>query len=119
MESAVFPTRVDLFLQRNDFVSQPMGGHVDPCQTLIFQVDDFVGQSCYLRQFESGGLFTPSSMELVESGYKGREARFVVLTIKPCPIPSSERSLQRKVEEASMRAGLKTYTPNNLSVSGA
>jgi hypothetical protein len=32
-------------------------------------------------------------------------------------MPSLERSLQRMVVEASMRAGLKTYTPNTLSVS--
>jgi hypothetical protein len=38
----------------------------------------------------------------------------MVLGIKPGPMPS----LERKVEEASMRVGLKTYTPNNLSVSG-
>jgi hypothetical protein len=34
-------------------------------------------------------------------------------------MPSPERSLQRKVEEANTRADLKTYTPNTLSVSGA
>jgi hypothetical protein len=86
---------------------------------MIFQVVDFGGQSCYLWEFEWGGLFTPSSLELEESAYEGREARFVVLTIKPGPTPSLKRSLQRKVEEASTRAGLKTYNPNNLSVSGA
>jgi hypothetical protein len=46
------------------------------------------------------------------------DARFMVLTIKPGPMSSLERSLHRKVEEASTRAGLKTYTSNNLSVSG-
>jgi hypothetical protein len=58
-------------------------------------------------------------MELRESAYKGREARFMVLAIKLGPMPSPEKSLQSKVEEDSMRAGLKTYTPINLSVSGA
>jgi hypothetical protein len=29
-----------------------------------------------------------------------------------------ERSLHRKAEEASTRAGLKTYAPDNLTVSG-
>jgi hypothetical protein len=119
LEPAVFLTRVDLFLQRKDFAGQPMGGHTDSCQALLFQVVDFVGQSCYLREFEWGGLFTPSSLELRVSTYKGSEDKFMVLAIKPCPMPSPERSLQRKVEEASTRAGLKTYTPNNLSVSGA
>jgi hypothetical protein len=56
-------------------------------------------------------------LELRESTYKRREARFVVLRIKPGPMPSPERSLQRKVEEASTRVRLKTHTPNNLSVS--
>jgi hypothetical protein len=55
-----------------------MGGHKDSYQSLLLQVVDFVGQSCYLREFEWGGLFTPSSLELGESAYKGREARFVV-----------------------------------------
>jgi hypothetical protein len=86
---------------------------------MLFQVVDFGGQSCHLWEFEWGGLFTPSSLELEESAYEGREARFVVLAIKPGPTPSLKRSLQRKVEEASTRAGLKTYNPNNLSVSGA
>jgi hypothetical protein len=29
-----------------------MGGHADSYQALLFQVVDFVGQSCYLREFE-------------------------------------------------------------------
>jgi hypothetical protein len=33
-------------------------------------------------------------------------------------VPSPKRSFQGKVEEASMRAGLETYAPNNLSVGG-
>jgi hypothetical protein len=109
--SAVFPTRLDLFLQRKDSTGQPMGSHANSCQALLFQVVDFVGQSCYLREFKWGGLLTPSSLELRESAYKGREARLVVLTIKPSPMPSPERSLQRKVKEANTRVGLKTYTP--------
>jgi hypothetical protein len=58
-------------------------------------------------------------LELRETAYKGREARFMVLLIKRGHMPSPERSLQRKVEEANTRADLKTYTPNTLSVSGA
>jgi hypothetical protein len=42
----------------------------------------------------------------------------MVLAMKLGPIPSPERSLHRKVEEASTRAALKTYTSNNLTVSG-
>jgi hypothetical protein len=119
LEFAVFPARVDLFLEWKDSAGQPMGSHADSCQALLFQVVDFVGQSCYWREFEWGWLLTPNSLELGESVYKGRESRFVVPTIKSCPMPSPERSLQRKVKEASPRVGLKTYTPNNLSVSGA
>jgi hypothetical protein len=55
LESAVFPTQVDLFLQRNDSVGQLMGGHTNSCQALLFQVDGFVGQSYYLREFEGVG----------------------------------------------------------------
>jgi hypothetical protein len=82
LESVVLPTWVDLFLQRKDYEGQAMGGHIDSCQALLFQVVDFVSQSGYLREFEWGGLFTTSSLELGESAYKGREARFVVLTKK-------------------------------------
>jgi hypothetical protein len=119
LESAEFPTWVDLFLQRKDSASQPMGGHVDSCQVLLFQVVNFVGQSCYLREFEWGGLFTSSSLKFGELVYKGSQARFMILAIEPGPMPSPKISLQKKVEETSTRAGLKTYTPNNPSVSSA
>jgi hypothetical protein len=99
-------------------VGQPIGVHADSCQALVFQVVDFVAQSCYLREFEGGGLLTPCSLELRESAYKGREARFMILAIKLGHMQSLEKSLQRKVEEASTRVVLKTYTPNNHSVSG-
>jgi hypothetical protein len=42
----------------------------------------------------------------------------VVLTIEPCPMPSPKRGFQRKVEEASVRASLKTYTSDDLLVGG-
>jgi hypothetical protein len=79
---------VDLFLLRKNSAGQPMGGHADTGQALLFQVVDFVGQSCNLGEFEWGGFFTPCSLELKESAYKGREAMFMVLTIKPGPKPS-------------------------------
>jgi hypothetical protein len=119
LESVVFLTWVDLFLQRKDYAGKLMGSHGDSRQALLFQLVNFVGRSCYMREFEWGGLFTPSSLELGESAYKRREARFMVLTIKPGPMPSPQRSLQRKVEEASTRASLETYTPNHLLVGGA
>jgi hypothetical protein len=71
-----------------------------------------------LGELEWSQLFAPSSLKLGEPAYKWREAGFVVLSIEPCSMPSPERSFQRKVEEASARAGLKTYSSNNLPVSG-
>jgi hypothetical protein len=118
LESVVFPPWVDLFLQREDSVGQPMGGHADSSQASLFQVVDFVGQSCNMGEFEWGGFFTPTSLELGDSVYKGREARFMVLVIKPDSMPSLERRLHIKIEEVGVRAGLKTHAPNNLSVSG-
>jgi hypothetical protein len=40
----------------------------------------------------------------------------MVLTIEPCPVPSPKRGFQGKIKEASMRASLKTYSPNDLLV---
>jgi hypothetical protein len=66
-----------------------MGGHANSCQALLlFQVVDFVGQSCHLGEFEWGGLSTPSSLEHGEAAYKGREVGFMVLAIKPGPMRS-------------------------------
>jgi hypothetical protein len=39
------------------------------------------------------GLSTPSHLEFGELYYAGREARFMVLTIEPCFVPSPERIL--------------------------
>jgi hypothetical protein len=47
--------------------------------------------------------------------HKGREARF--MSLEPCPVPSPKRSLHRKIKEARARSGLKTHTPNDLTVS--
>jgi hypothetical protein len=57
-------------------------------------------------------------MELAEPAYEWREARFMVLAIEPCPMPSPKRGFQGKIEEASVRASLKTYAHNDLSVGG-
>jgi hypothetical protein len=65
-----------------------MGGHADSCQALLFQVVDFVGQSYHFGEFEWGGLSTPSSLELEEPAYKGREVGFIVLAIKVGPMRS-------------------------------
>jgi hypothetical protein len=108
---------MDLFLQWLDSVGQPMCGHTDSCQSFFLQKVDLVRQGSNLGELEWSRLFAPSSLELGEPAYKWREVRFVVLAIEPCSVPSPERSFQRKVEEASARMGLKTYSPNNLSVS--
>jgi hypothetical protein len=63
-------------------------------------------------------FFAPSVVKLRESAHEGREAGFMFLAIEPCPVPSSKRSFQGKIEEASTRAGLETYAPNNLLVGG-
>jgi hypothetical protein len=118
LESSIFPTWVNLFLQREDSEGQPMGGHIDSSQALLFQVVDFVGQSCNLGELEWGRLFTLSPLELRELVNKGREARFMVLTIELRPMPSPERSLHGKIKEAGTRVSLKTHASNDLSVSG-
>jgi hypothetical protein len=69
-------------------------------------------------ELEWSRLFAPSSLELLEPAYEWREAGFMVLAIKPCPVPSLKRGFQGKVEEASVRVSLKTNTPNDLSVGG-
>jgi hypothetical protein len=52
------------------------------------------------------------------SQQRGGEAEFMVFTIEPCHMPSPKQSFHGKVKEADARAGLKTHTSNNLSVSG-
>jgi hypothetical protein len=95
-----------------------MCSHVDSRQAFFLQKVDLVHQSNNLGELEWSQLFTPSSLELRKPAYKWREAGFMVLTIEPCSVPPPERSFQREVEEASVRVGLKTYSPNNLPVSG-
>jgi hypothetical protein len=71
-----------------------------------------------LGKLEWSRLFASSIVELEESAHEGREAGFMILTIEPCPVPSLKRGFQGRIEEASTRAGLETYTPNNLPVHG-
>jgi hypothetical protein len=63
-------------------------------------------------------LFTPSSLELREPAYEWREARFMVLEVKPCPVASPKRGFHGKIEEASSGVCLKTNTPIDLLVGG-
>jgi hypothetical protein len=69
-----------------------------------------------LGELKWSQLFAPSSLELGEPAYERREARFMVLTIEPCPVTSPKRGFQGKIKEVSARASLKTYAPNDLSV---
>jgi hypothetical protein len=57
-------------------------------------------------------------MELGKSTNERSEARFMIVTIEPCYVPSAKRSFHGKFEKASTRVGLKTYAPYDLSVSG-
>jgi hypothetical protein len=43
LESTIFLAWVDLFLQRNDSVGQPMAGHADSHQALFLQEVDLLG----------------------------------------------------------------------------
>ncbi len=69
-----------------------------------------------MGEFDRCRFFNPSPMIFRESAHKSREARFMVLVVKPCPMPSLERSLHRKVKEATQRASLENNASNNLSV---
>jgi hypothetical protein len=119
LESAIFPTRVDLFLQGKDTTGQPMGGHIDSYQALLLQKVDFVGKISHFGEFEWSWLLTPGSLELGESTNKSGETGFMVPTVEPCPMPSLQGSFERKVQKAGARAGLKTYAPNDFPVCGA
>jgi hypothetical protein len=58
-------------------------------------------------------------MTLKESTNKRREARFMILKIKPSLVPSPERSFHGEVKEAATRASFETNTLDDLSVIGA
>jgi hypothetical protein len=94
-----------------------MCSHADSRQSFFLQKVDLVCQGDNLGELEWSRLFAPSSLELEEPAYKWREVGSVVLAIEPCSVRSPERSFQRKVEEASVRMGLKTYSTTNLSAS--
>jgi hypothetical protein len=118
LDNTIFPTWVDLFLQGNDSVDQPMGGYTNSGQTTLFQGVNFVSHGSDMREFERCGFFSPSPLKFRESAYKGREAWFMVLIVEPHFVPSLKRGFHGKFKKADTRAGLKTHTPNNLLVSG-
>jgi hypothetical protein len=86
-----------------------MCDHGDSRQSFFLQKVNLVHQGGNLGELEWSQLFAPSYLELGEPAYKWREAGFVVLAIEPCSMPSPEGSFQRKVEEANVRVGVKTY----------
>jgi hypothetical protein len=59
-----------------------------------------------LRSFEQSKFFTPGSLELGELAYEGGEAGFVVLTVEPCSVTSSEGFSQGKIKKTSTRSSL-------------
>jgi hypothetical protein len=95
-----------------------MGGHADSSQVMLFQEIDFVGQGRDVGEFKRSRFFTASPLEFRELAHKGREARFMILAVEPRPMPTLERSLHRKINELGARMGVKTETPNDLTVSG-
>jgi hypothetical protein len=96
---------------------QPMGGHTDSNQATLFQEIDFVSQGCDVGEFERSRFFSPSPLKFRESAYKRREARFLVFTLEPRPMPSPKRSLHREIKKAGVRVSSKAHTPNSLTVS--
>jgi hypothetical protein len=83
-----------------------MGGHAHAHQAFLFQEVDLINQGNHLRSFKWSRLLTPSSMELKESAYEGRETRFVVLTVEPCSVPSPERFFLREDQENQHEGGV-------------
>jgi hypothetical protein len=83
------------------------------------KITDSVAQGSYYREVDYCRFFKTSFVVLKKSTNEGREARFMVLAIKPRFVPSFETSFHQKVKEATMRASLKSYTVNDLSVINA
>jgi hypothetical protein len=90
MNPAILPPGVYLLLQRHHPTDQPMGGHADTGQALIFKVVDSAAQGDYDWELDSCGFFGPGTTELRELANEGQEARFMVFAIKPRLVPSLE-----------------------------
>jgi hypothetical protein len=114
MNSVVLPPGVYLLLQRHHLTGQPMGGHADTGQALIFKVVDSVAQGGYNWELGRCGFFELGTTELMELANKAWEARFMVFTIKPGHMSSVEQSLHWQIQEAAVRARLEAYAVNNL-----
>jgi hypothetical protein len=59
LESAILPTWVNLFLQRDDSACQSVGGHADSSQAMLFQEINLVSQGCDMVEFKRSRFFTP------------------------------------------------------------
>jgi hypothetical protein len=49
-----------------------------------------------------------------ESAYEGRKAGFMIFTIKPCCVPSPDRSFHGEVEEDATRASMESSASDDL-----
>jgi hypothetical protein len=67
MNPVVLPPGVYLLLQRYHPTDQPMGGHADTSQALIFKVVDSIAQGGYDWELDSCGFFELGTTELRES----------------------------------------------------
>jgi hypothetical protein len=96
-----------------------MGGHTHAYHAFLFQEVELVDQSNNLRDFDWSRLFTSGSLELEELADEGGEARFVILAVQPCSMPSPERIFQGKIKDTSTRAVLEACAPYNFPVGSA
>jgi hypothetical protein len=97
MNSVVLSPGVYLLLRRHDPTGQPMGGHTDISQALIFKVIDSVAQGGYDWKLDRCGFFGPGTTELRESANEGWGVRFMVFAIKPGLVPSLEQNFHWQI----------------------
>jgi hypothetical protein len=72
MNSVVLPPRVYLLLQRHHPTGQPLGGHADTGQALIFKVVDSVAQGSYDWELGRYEFFRLGTTKLRESANEER-----------------------------------------------
>jgi hypothetical protein len=70
-----------------------MGSNADADQATSFKVVDLVGHGGYNWELDRRGFFRSGTTILGESANEGREARFMVFTIKLGLVPFLERCL--------------------------
>jgi hypothetical protein len=59
LDSAVLPVQVNLLLQMDDSVGQPVGFHTNSNQATLLQEVNLVGQGRDMGEFERSRFFTP------------------------------------------------------------